>query len=267
VCIGVLQIELPPPPRVLSSHWYAFLCLLDVVAVVDAEFVPLLALNALARCFVLEPRSGNTRTIDTATIFNAPQFLAAIRAAGASVQLRKRAFGASVGESTAALLAAANAAAAAEVADTRDLRSAQEVAYAESLAVDQQRVQLRERLQRRRAAAIAHRDERLKRVIAVPVPCAVRVRLPNGALIESVFDRDADQVAALLDFVVIEASLQLGDTFDIANYQLFSLYPKRYIAGELADGSSDPSAALTLVDAVSAAAGADRRVLLILEER
>lgn len=249
----------------LSSHWYAFLCLLDVIAAVDAEFVPVLMLNALVRCVVLEPRSGNTSTLDTAAIFTAAQFLAAARAGAVAVRARKRAFVASVGgDSTAALVAAANAAA---VADTRELRSAQELVYAEALAVDQQRLQLRERLQQRRDAAIVRRDERRKRVIAVPAPCAVRVRLPNGALIESVFDRDADRVASLLDFVVIEASLQLGDTFDVANYQLFALYPKRCVAGELADGRSDPSAALTLTDAVSAAAGADRRVLLVLEER
>lgn len=241
----------------------------NVISTIDAEFVPLLALNAQARCYVLDPRSGNVTLIDTNTIFKAADFLVALRNVTAVMQSRKRAFVETSAASSAStsLAAVAAVAAAAVENDRRDVRSEQELAYAESLALDRQRTLVRDRLQVRRNAAIARRDERQKRVIDVPAPCSVRVRLPNGALIESVFDRDVDRVAALLDFVVIEASMQLGDAFDIANYQLFSLYPKRCVAGELASGETDPSAALALSDTVAAAAGADRRVLLVLEER
>lgn len=246
----------------------------NVISVVDAEFVPLLSLNAQTRCYLLEPRTGSASVIDTNTIFKATEFVVALRNVASALQSRKRAFvetsaaaNSSAAASSSSLAAIAAVAAATVENNRRDVRSEQEIAYAESLAVDRQRSQVRDRLQVRRNVAIARRDERQKRVIGLPAPCAVRVRLPNGALIESVFDRDADQVAALLDFVVIEASMQLGDAFDIANYQLFSLYPKRCVAGELASGETDPSAALALSDAVAAAAGADRRVLLVLEER
>jgi hypothetical protein len=241
--IRLLLVELPPRSAP-TSHWYAFLRNDAVARLCRSEFAVVLSVNALSRCVVLEPRTGTARTIDTAQTPTVDVFVGAlIDAVRATAFPRaKRTFD-DVREVS-------------KVVAVRDLMSQQNAAYASALARDAARDAQRTRLTQQRSSAVARMAERSKRAIAADRQCHVRVRLPDGAVLESVFDSAADTVQALVDFVTVEASLRLrdGDQFDATAFRLMSQFPKRCV-------SADPDA--LLADALG---GGGKRVALVLEE-
>lgn len=249
--VRLLLVELPPPPAGAAAHWYAFLADAQVATVCAAECVVVVLFNVQARCVALEPRTGASRLIDTTRIGSAAAFARAVGDACRAVALPSVA---GVKRSHSATAAAA-AVVVDDDATTRALMSAQEEAYAAALAADVAREQQRTRLTQRRMEAVVRNAERSARAVAAAHECHVRVRLPNGSVVESVFDSSADTVQALLDFVIVEASRQLaaGDAFDVANYELVAQFPKRCVG----------DAAQPLRDALQGG----RRVMLLLEEK
>ena len=105
-----------------------------------------------------------------------------------------------------------------------------------------QRERERERLQTRRADAVRRRalwaehsaaaHASTSAAAVLPARCSVRVRMPNGAVLERQFDAAHTTLRHLLDWCLLEGQLTHGrdaGQFDIAAHRLVMRYPRRHI--------------------------------------